>query len=134
MATVSRSGGLKMQDAGKMEDLWKEEPAGALMDLSSAAASKRIMTAVDSVSRKKKGGAFFNNLYEEGMARVMDPVLGPDDLGPPFTKPSGIGWDTSTECKNEADLRALAMKLNPVVGYWGAQPAMCLEIIQHRPS
>ena len=31
---------------------------------------------------------------------------------------SGLGWDTSTEPKNRADMIALAKKLNPVVGFY----------------
>merc|ERR1719271_2148162 len=43
---------------------------------------------------------------------------GCDPLGPPFTQATGIGWDVSSEPKNQADMRDLAMKLNPVVGFW----------------
>merc|ERR1719271_2021418 len=50
--------------------------------------------------------------------RVKSPDLGPNSQGPPFTTQSGIGWDTSTEPKNKADMVALAEKLNPVVGFW----------------
>ena len=39
-------------------------------------------------------------------------------LGPPFTEATGLGWDVSTEPKNEADMRALAIAQNPVVGFW----------------
>merc|ERR1719160_1798273 len=39
-------------------------------------------------------------------------------LGPPFTSPTGIGWDVSTEPKNREDMIALATAQNPVVGFW----------------
>ena len=42
----------------------------------------------------------------------------PSAQGPPFTMPSGIGWDVSTEPKNREDMKELAIKLNPVVGFW----------------
>merc|ERR1739847_177186 len=32
--------------------------------------------------------------------------------------PTGLGWDTSTEPKNQEDMVALAKRLNPVVGFW----------------
>jgi len=54
----------------------------------------------------------------EGLYRVMSKELGPDSQGPPFTEATGMGWDTSTEPKNKADMIALAEKLNPVVGFW----------------
>jgi len=38
--------------------------------------------------------------------------------GPPLTQPTGLGWDVSTEPKNQADMMALAIAQNPVVGFW----------------
>merc|ERR1712087_980279 len=43
---------------------------------------------------------------------------GPASMGPPFTEPTGLGWDTSTEPKNKADMMALAKLQNPVLGFW----------------
>jgi hypothetical protein len=114
---TARVSGMFMQDTGKMEDLWKDEPAGALMDISSDAALGRIMEAVSAEKKKDQGAAFLNNVRLEGMKRVMDPATGPDPVGPPFTQQTGLGWDTSTEPKNKADMVALAKKLNPVVGF-----------------
>merc|ERR1719443_2637361 len=39
-------------------------------------------------------------------------------MGPPFTVPTGLGWDVSTEPKNKMDMEALAKKQNPVLGFW----------------
>jgi hypothetical protein len=43
---------------------------------------------------------------------------GVNPYGPPGTPATGLGWDTSTEPKNKADMITLAKKLNPVVGFW----------------
>jgi hypothetical protein len=43
---------------------------------------------------------------------------GVNPFGPPFTKQTGLGWDTSTEAKNADDLKVLAEQLNPIVGYF----------------
>merc|ERR1711933_140856 len=50
--------------------------------------------------------------------RLDDEEGGCAPLGPPFTEPTGIGWDVSTEPKNQADMIDLAKRLNPVVGFW----------------
>ena len=57
--------------------------------------------------------------------RVMSPEIGPDSQGPPFTTATGLGWDTSTEPKNKADMVQLAKKLNPILGFWGALFPRC---------
>ena len=86
---------------------------GALLDLSSAAVQGRLATA-------KSTGLFTyaGQLFDEGLARVKDPIIGCDSRGPPLTQSSGLGWDTTTEAKNKADLVVLAEKLNPVIGHW----------------
>merc|ERR1719333_1140481 len=43
---------------------------------------------------------------------------GSNPTGPPLTQPTGLGWDVSTEPKNMEDMMALAIKQNPVVGFW----------------
>merc|ERR1719424_2315303 len=50
--------------------------------------------------------------------RLDDEEGGCAPLGPPFTEPTGIGWDVSSEPKNQADMIDLAKRLNPVVGFW----------------
>ena len=58
-------------------------------------------------------------------AAALERINGEEDdggcapAGPPFTQPTGLGWDVSTEPKNVADMKALAIKQNPVVGFWG---------------
>merc|ERR1719243_318362 len=52
------------------------------------------------------------------MKRILDEDVGPASMGPPFTEATGLGWDTSTEPKNKADMMALAKKQNPVLGFW----------------
>merc|ERR1719407_309077 len=50
--------------------------------------------------------------------RMEEEEGGMNPLGPPLTMATGLGWDVSTEPKNMEDMKALAMKLNPVVGFW----------------
>merc|ERR1719159_2201299 len=50
--------------------------------------------------------------------RLEDEDGGCNSFGPPFTQATGLGWDTSTEPKNREDMMALAIKQNPVVGFW----------------
>merc|ERR1719243_213701 len=52
------------------------------------------------------------------MKRILDEDVGPASMGPPFTEATGLGWDTSTEPKNKADMMALAKLQNPVLGFW----------------
>merc|ERR1712207_104502 len=52
------------------------------------------------------------------MGRGEEEDGGCNPVGPPFTQATGLGWDTSTEPKNVADMQALAIKQNPVVGFW----------------
>merc|ERR1719160_2133810 len=50
--------------------------------------------------------------------RASEEEGGSSPVGPPLTEATGLGWDLSTEPKNLADMQALAIKLNPVVGFW----------------
>ena len=59
------------------------------------------------------GGSVLSQIAAEGNDRLFR-----DDYDI-FEGGTGSGWDTSTEPKNQADMMALAMKQNPVVGFWG---------------
>ena len=89
------------------------------VDLSAGAVSARISAAID---RSYRPGLEpydrFRAFTQEGIYRITDEERKPSAQGPPFTMPSGIGWDVSTEPKNREDMKELAIKLNPVVGFW----------------
>jgi hypothetical protein len=91
---------------------------GEKIDVSSLAVKERMDAALVGVPKRLEGAATFNALWREGLNRAFDEELKSNSVGPPFTEQSGIGWDTSTEPKNKADMVMLAKKLNPVVGFW----------------
>ena len=82
----------------------------------------KIMAVVNAEPGKTKSAAMCSQMASENLRRIrMDEEEGGSSpFGPPLTQPSGLGWDESTEPKNQADMQALAIKLNPVVGFWGA--------------
>jgi hypothetical protein len=88
------------------------------VDIGPLAVQERLDAALVGVSPNLKSAAKFNALWKEGLYRVFDDETGPAPNGPPFNEATGLGWDTSTEPKNKADMIALAKKLNPVVGFW----------------
>jgi len=88
------------------------------VDIGPLAVQERLDAALVGVSPNLKSAAKFNALWKEGLYRVFDDELGPAPNGPPFNEATGLGWDTSTEPKNKADMITLAKKLNPVVGFW----------------
>jgi hypothetical protein len=81
------------------------------VDVSSLAVKGRMDAALVGVPNNLKSAAKFNALWKEGLYRVFDDELGPAPNGPPFNEATGLGWDTSTEPKNRADMIALAKKL-----------------------
>jgi len=81
-------------------------------------AEARIMAVVEAEPPKTKGAAMCSRISAENMMRIRDETVGCAPMGPPFTEPTGLGWDISTEPKNQADMAALAIKLNPAVGFW----------------
>jgi len=81
-------------------------------------AEARIMAIVDAEPGKTKSAAMCSRMAAENLDRIRDEELGCAAMGPPFTMPTGLGWDTSTEPKNQEDMVALAKRLNPVVGFW----------------
>jgi hypothetical protein len=80
----------------------------------------KIMAVVNAEPGKTKSAAMCSQMAAANLDRLrMDEEEGGcAPLGPPFTMPSGIGWDVSTEPKNQQDMVALAKRLNPVVGFW----------------
>jgi len=88
------------------------------VDISALAVQERMDAAIVGVSPRLKSAATFNAMWKEGLYRVFDEERGPAPNGPPFNEATGLGWDTSTEPKNQADMISLSKKLNPVVGFW----------------
>merc|ERR1719451_96013 len=80
----------------------------------------KIMAVVNAEPGKTKGAAMCSQMASANLKRINmeDEDGGCAPIGPPFTMPTGLGWDTSTEPKNKEDMMALAIKQNPVVGYW----------------
>jgi hypothetical protein len=88
------------------------------VDIGALAVKERMDSAIVGVPGRLKSAATFNAMWKEGLNRVFDDEMGPAPNGPPFNEATGLGWDTSTEPKNRADMIELAKKLNPVVGFW----------------
>jgi hypothetical protein len=80
----------------------------------------KIMAVVSAEPAKTKSAAMCSQMAAANLDRIrMDEMEGGCmAMGPPFTPATGLGWDVSTEPKNEEDMRALAIRLNPVVGFW----------------
>merc|ERR1719271_75688 len=80
----------------------------------------KIMAVVDAEPARTKSAAMCSQMASAALARVRaeEEDGGSNPVGPPFTQPSGLGWDTSSEPKNQEDMMALAKQLNPVVGFW----------------
>jgi len=87
-------------------------------DLTFSAASARMDAIVQATPKRMQGGAMCSNMAAEALKRIKDEEVGCASMGPPFTEASGLGWDTSTEPKNKADMIELAKKQNPVLGFW----------------
>merc|ERR1719443_1901999 len=88
--------------------------------LADSATQEKIMAVVNAEPGKTKGAALCSQMAAANLRRLRSPPEegGCNPLGPPFTMPTGIGWDVSTEPKNQADMMELAIKQNPVVGFW----------------
>jgi len=84
------------------------------------ALQEKIMAVVDAEPARTKSAAMCSQMAAANLDRLRleDEEGGCAPLGPPFTQPTGIGWDVSTEPKNREDMIALAVKQNPVVGFW----------------
>jgi len=80
----------------------------------------KIMAVVNAEPGRTKSAAMCSQMAAAALDRIRADEAdgGCDRVGPPFTSATGLGWDVSTEPKNQEDMIALAKKLNPVVGYW----------------
>ena len=80
----------------------------------------QIQTIVDSAPARAKGGAMCSAMAAANLERLRGDFEdgGCSPYGPPGTPATGLGWDSSTEPKNREDMTALAIKLNPSVGFW----------------
>jgi hypothetical protein len=80
----------------------------------------KIMAVVNAEPGRTKSAAMCSQMTTTALNRINaeEEDGGCASFGPPFTEPTGLGWDTSTEPKNRADMIALANKLNPVVGFY----------------
>ena len=83
-----------------------DTPAPAPTALSNKYTSAAIVPA------RLQGAATFNEMWKKGLDLVADEN---SDL---TFEADGTGWATSTEPKNPADMKALAIKQNPAVGFW----------------
>jgi hypothetical protein len=88
--------------------------------LADAEVQTKIMKVVDAEPAKTKNAALCSqmSLYNFERIRAEEEDGGMNPAGPPLTMATGLGWDVSTEPKNQADMMALALKQNPVVGFW----------------
>jgi len=88
--------------------------------LADTATQEKIMAVVNAEPAKTKSAALCSQMSAANLDRLRmdDEDGGCAPLGPPFTMPTGIGWDVSTEPKNVEDMMALAKKQNPVLGFW----------------
>jgi hypothetical protein len=102
----------------RMDSTWEWQDYGKEKDVSKGAVAARMAERMKGVSDPQKPLSQFNNYWIEGMNRVNNEEVGCPTGGPPFGEATGMGWETSTEPKNKADMVALALKLNPVVGFW----------------
>merc|ERR1719460_3035252 len=80
----------------------------------------KIMAVVEAEPSRTKSAAMCSQMAAANLARIRQDEEdgGSNIFGPPLTAASGLGWDESTEPKNRADMEALAIKQNPVVGFW----------------
>merc|ERR1719159_56502 len=78
------------------------------------------MAVVNAEPARTKSAAMCSQMAAQNINRLRldDEEGGCNPFGPPFTVATGLGWDVSTEPKNQADMIELAKKQNPVVGFW----------------
>merc|ERR1719386_201221 len=109
------SGGIKAPAKNVVAATMKSE-----IVLADKACETQIMSVVDAEPARTKSAAMCSQMAAANLDRLRldDEEGGCAPLGPPFTTPTGIGWDVSSEPKNQADMIDLAKRLNPVVGFW----------------
>merc|ERR1719311_1739441 len=80
----------------------------------------KIMAVVNAEPKQTKSAAMCSQMATANLNRIRleEEEGGSNPFGPPLTAATGLGWDVSTEPKNQEDMKALAIKLNPVVGFW----------------
>jgi hypothetical protein len=80
----------------------------------------KIQSIVDAAPSNSKGGAMCSAMAAANLERLRGDFAdgGCSPYGPPGTPATGLGWDVSTEPKNREDMEALAIKLNPSIGFW----------------
>ena len=91
---------------------------GAEIVLADKEIEAKIMAVVDAEPAKTKSAAMCSQMSAANLDRLRTVDADGNDfcspVGPPFTVPTGLGWDVSTEPKNKADMIALAKQQNPV--------------------
>ena len=99
--------------------------------LADKALEQKINAIVNAEDGRTKSAAMCSQMAAANLDRLRleDEEGGCAPLGPPFTEPTGIGWDVSTEPKNQEDMIALAKKQNPVVGFWGARSLQTSHLV-----
>jgi hypothetical protein len=115
-ASLSLTHGMKVPMGARANVVMK----GSEIVLADKELEAKIMAVVDAEPGRTKSAAMCSQMATAALDRIRGEEAdgGCDRVGPPFTSPTGLGWDVSTEPKNQADMIALAKKLNPVVGYW----------------
>merc|ERR1719247_619195 len=71
-----------------------------------------IMAVVNAEPARTKSAAMCSQMAAANLDRLRqeDEDGGCAPLGPPFTVATGLGWDVSTEPKNQEDMIALALE------------------------
>merc|ERR1719388_693987 len=66
----------------------------------------KIMAVVNAEPAKTKSAALCSQIAAANLERIRgeEEDGGCNPVGPPFTQATGLGWDTSTEPKNKADM------------------------------
>jgi len=118
--TLSLTSGMKVPVQGAVLRAPQIEMGKGEIVLADKEMEAKIMAVVNAEPAKTKSAAMCSQMAAANLRRLEldDEEGGCAPLGPPFTVATGLGWDVSTEPKNKEDMRALAIKQNPVVGYW----------------
>jgi hypothetical protein len=109
------SGGIKAPAKNVVAATMKSE-----IVLADKACETQIMSVVNAEPARTKSAALCSQMAAANLdrTRAEEEDGGCNPVGPPFTMPTGLGWDVSTEPKNKEDMIALAKSQNPVVGFY----------------